>query len=505
MLQETAQRASFFRGVVNAPRTWAGVRRSRSLKAPHFQRGERSLRVSTLSKFGELLKSFRTKAGLKQQDVAKKAGLDRSILSRWESGDTQPRNRQSVLAVAMALNLDPYQTDQLLEAVGCQPESVLDIPGLNFRDPSLRALFREVAAVRDIDKPEWSAALEEAMRLMLAGARQFQTGAITGLIPKPILKTVPLTDEEKHIDDVLTSVLSRQVAPDATWQLLSALESGSLQWELRRRLAKALPILVEHDVEGTFRMVDILRMDYISERFHDDLRRRVIESLPILYPYDNERVLALLEPQPKDQIYTHIAIVEALHDIPQIPQEDIHRIQLALREHEYTEHVGVVEFLSGLLGLIRVGNTAEALAIMHNARDQDRIFRTCIMRTLPRLFDADAISALWLMNHFFRRAEGEYAEHINVRRPAVRALPKMISLLGSSIGEAILARIMIQQLAQDRDVIIRREVADKLPRLAMSHRDFGDQLADAFVVDSDVYIRRRAWSAKARATGGSGD
>jgi hypothetical protein len=245
-------------------------------------------------------------------------------------------------------------------------------------------------------------------------------------------------------------------------------------------------------------------MDYDPNRWHADLRRRVIESFPTLYPYDNERILALLEPRPQDQIYTHIAIVEALQDIPQIPQEDVYRIRLALREHEYTEHVGVIEFLSGLLDQIQAGNTAETLAVMNDARDQDRIFRTCIMRVLPRLFDTEAVNALWLMMYFYRRVEGEYAEHCNVRRPAAIALPKMISLLGSATEAATLAKTMVWQLSQNSESIMRRAVIDELPGLASADVDLAQQIVDQFILDTDPYVRRRAWGAKAYLAGSRG-
>jgi hypothetical protein len=109
-----------------------------------------------------------------------------------------------------------------------------------------------------------------------------------------------------------------------------------------------------------------------------------------------------------------------------------------------------------------------------------------------------AADALWLMLHLYRRAEGRIAEHRNVRRPAVIALPKLIALLDGSGEASILARMMIWEFAQDEEPIARRAVADELPTLLAARRAFGDQLAEDLLMDSDPYVRRRVWGVRAR-------
>jgi transcriptional regulator with XRE-family HTH domain len=455
---------------------------------------------SVRTEFGEILRRLRKSAGLLQRQVAEKAGMDPSVLSRLETGQYRPPDRSTVLGLARAMNLSLHQTDDLLAAAGHPPETVLDIPGLDLRDSSLRALFHEVAAVRAHGDPVWAAALEEAMRVMLAGARLVQTEAIVGLASPPPSEAPRLTVEEEAIDDHLTAVLASRGGSGVTARPLDALETGELSWELRRRMAEALPRLVELDAEGAFRMAAILRMDYDEKRWHSDVRRRVVEAVPALYVHDETRALALLEPRPQDQVYVHIATVEVLRAIPQIPHEDAQRILLALKQHEEPEHVGLIEFLMGLLDLIGEGKTAEALVVMQESRDRDRMFRTCIVRALPRLFDTQAVGALWLMLHFYRRAEGRYAEHVNVRRPAAMALPRLISLLDSTEA-GVLARVMIWQLAEDEEAIMRRAVADGLPDLMAHDPGFARQIVDHFVMDSDPYVRRRGWSAKTRLGG----
>jgi len=458
-----------------------------------------------MSDFGAVLRRLREQAGLKQKEVATAMGVPQPVLSRLETGNQSPRDRKTVIDLAAAMDLSPTQTDELLEAAGFQPQSLFDIPGLDLRDENLRALFYEVTAVQSEDDPAWSAGLIEAMRIMLKGARFMKTEAITGLVPAPPPEPSRLTAEEKETDTLLSTILAGEAEPGEIARLLSALESGSLPWELRRRMAEALPTLVQLDAETTFRLAAILRDDYDPLRWHTDARRRVVEAVPTLYAYDAEQGLALLAPRPQDQVYVHIAIAEALHDIKGIDPADVNRIRHTLTEQERPEHVGMIEFLSGLLDQIGEGNARSALEVMKAASGRHRIFRTCVMRTLSRLLDTEvAADALWLMLYFYRRTEGRIAEHRNVRRPAVIAFPKLISLLDDGGEVALLAKMMIWQFAQEEEAIARRAVADELPRLMASHRDFAQQLADDLLMDSDPYVRRRVWSVKARATGESG-
>jgi transcriptional regulator with XRE-family HTH domain len=459
-----------------------------------------------MADFGAALRRLREQIGLKQREVADAMDIPQPVLSRLETGNQSPRDRQTVIDLAAAMDLSPTQTDELLEAAGFQPQSLFDIPGLDLRDENLRALFYEVTAVQSEGDPTWAAGLIEAMRIMLKGARFMRTEAVSGLAPVPPPEPSRLSAEEKEADTLLSTILSGEVEAGEMARLLSALESGTLPWELRRRMSEALPTLVKLDADITFRLATILRGDYDPLRWHTDVRRRVVEAVPALYTHDPEQGLDLLEPRPQDQVYVHIAIAEALHDIEGIDPADADRIRHTLTEQEMAEHVGMIEFLTGLLYQIGEGNQRSALEVMKAASSRHRIFRTCVMRTLSRLLDTEVtVDALWLMLYLYRRTEGRIAEHRNVRRPAVMAFPKLISLLDREGEAALLARMMIWQFAQDEEAIARRAVADELPRLMTSHRDFADQLADDLLMDSDPYVRRRVWGAKARETGSSGD
>lgn len=58
--------------------------------------------------FGELLASVRGRAGLSQEELGARSGLDRTTISQLERGVTSPR-MESLIRIAGALGLDPAE------------------------------------------------------------------------------------------------------------------------------------------------------------------------------------------------------------------------------------------------------------------------------------------------------------------------------------------------------------------------------------------------------------
>jgi transcriptional regulator with XRE-family HTH domain len=53
------------------------------------------------------IKALREQAGLTQAELAEKANVDQSAVSRWEIGDTRPRRRQlPILAQALGVSVE---------------------------------------------------------------------------------------------------------------------------------------------------------------------------------------------------------------------------------------------------------------------------------------------------------------------------------------------------------------------------------------------------------------
>lgn len=53
--------------------------------------------------FGKNLQRLRREAEMKQEDVARKCGVDRATISKWESGEFSPR-ADKLVALARCLN-----------------------------------------------------------------------------------------------------------------------------------------------------------------------------------------------------------------------------------------------------------------------------------------------------------------------------------------------------------------------------------------------------------------
>ena len=58
-------------------------------------------------KFGEKLRKYRTKKGLTQTELAKKAGLGLNTISNYEGGKTYPQNREVYTILADILGVSP--------------------------------------------------------------------------------------------------------------------------------------------------------------------------------------------------------------------------------------------------------------------------------------------------------------------------------------------------------------------------------------------------------------
>ncbi len=72
--------------------------------------------LADLEAFGEILRAFRKRNGLTQQQVATGIGVHRNAISRWEQGDFLPENKRTVLELIRLLKLNALEARQFLEA-----------------------------------------------------------------------------------------------------------------------------------------------------------------------------------------------------------------------------------------------------------------------------------------------------------------------------------------------------------------------------------------------------
>ena len=112
--------------------------------------------------FGPLLRDYRVRLGLSQNQLARRAGIDPAYVNRLERSGPEggvPR-RRVVLGLAAALELGPVDRERLLIAAGLCPESIARLGGWDptlglvagvLADPRLsaddRADFRELLRI----------------------------------------------------------------------------------------------------------------------------------------------------------------------------------------------------------------------------------------------------------------------------------------------------------------------------------------------------------------------
>ncbi|MBI3969341.1 MAG: helix-turn-helix domain-containing protein [Chloroflexi bacterium] len=99
-------------------------------------------------RFAEELRARREDAGLSQNQLAKRVGLNSGYVSRLEAGARESPSREAVLALASALELGEPERDRLLAAAGYLPPSLAEI---DWADPTLGLV---IDILRDQRVPE---------------------------------------------------------------------------------------------------------------------------------------------------------------------------------------------------------------------------------------------------------------------------------------------------------------------------------------------------------------
>ncbi|MFN2203688.1 MAG: tetratricopeptide repeat protein [Caldilineaceae bacterium] len=93
-------------------------------------------------RFGALLRHYRTRQDVSQNQLAELIDLTPSNISRWEAAKRKPPDRATVLALGDALSLEPREINLLLAAAGYMQ---VEGGGIDFGDPLLRSLATTLA------------------------------------------------------------------------------------------------------------------------------------------------------------------------------------------------------------------------------------------------------------------------------------------------------------------------------------------------------------------------
>ncbi|MBC7252330.1 MAG: helix-turn-helix domain-containing protein, partial [Anaerolineae bacterium] len=443
--------------------------------------------------FGNLLREYRRRQGVSQKELAERIGYHPSYVNRLERGTRPPpRQYDTIHSMASALGLTQEETDTLLIAAGLEPLHPTHIPA-EVDTPRLRKIINALVSLHRTPgiAEEQIAYVEDTILLLLAGfSRALPTADwLPGLTPEP--SSVAAVDErEALLDDLLSTVISgsREYDVGHLFAILEEVVRGD-NWELKRRIAEALPALLQADLAHTLPLMLLLREDRPHPQWRTDIRRRVIEATPALYKLDPEAVPSLLHWRDGDEVYAALATLEALETIGD------KRLQEQLRDevlaHVPPDQEEAVRFYVELLTTTRT-TPDTALVLIEKAKDGERLTKMCITRCLARLLPTRPAEALSYMRYFLRRVGGVPVEHQNVRRPLSRDLPQIIAVLDGTHHTQ--AEEIIRALAQDEDVHIRRALSDALLTLAQSHPPLALDLIQSYLIhDPDRYVRERTW------------
>jgi transcriptional regulator with XRE-family HTH domain/3-methyladenine DNA glycosylase AlkC len=446
-----------------------------------------------MSTFGILLKSYRERAALSQNDLAVKVGLSGSTISRVESGTRAPLHRRSqVLALARVLELDQSETDALLSAADLAPSTAPEL-SLHPRDETLYRIAQELEALRADPHilPAQVRFVEESLLLVLRGARAALPGVDLAVVPSGAPSIRALSEEERYLDDLLGDCIADPSPQGSLPFTVLAAVARSPRWELKRRLAEALPALLEVDVARTVALMETLRVDPPDPEWRADIRRRVIEALPALWLVRPEAVAPLLRWQEGDEVYAGLAMLDALFEIgdPALAAQ----VRADLFAHARPRDGRALRIYAGILDRSTTDPDGAFAMVGAHREDEARLIRICVARALHRLLPTRPAETLKLMRSFLRREEGRPVEHQNVRRALARHPTGLIVLLDSPYDEAVLA--LLETLAADEDVHIRRAICDALPDVVDRSPEVALDLIERYLLqDRDHFIHERTWT-----------
>jgi HEAT repeat protein/transcriptional regulator with XRE-family HTH domain len=330
-----------------------------------------------------------------------------------------------------------------------------------------------------------------------------------------------LEDMLSAVDRLTGSILAGEISvgnyqPQFIVQTLDLLREGA-PWEIRRRIAEALPGISQLDAPGAEHLMETLRLDLDDIR-GADIRRRVVEALPALFcvsPRSLPTVLRLLRPRSGDDIYVALASIEAYGDIqlkikqllenasssqrsgeqpegetlPAILQrgyKDIAQAQRHLITHWEGTERECLQFSLALHNLLSAPDTL-LISLREGLQSPEKLIQYAAARYLERLLDSRPGETLDLYKLVL-----ENTRKRNVRRTIAKALPVLLQCLKeASLSTRARARAVIGNLATDPDLYIRRAVADHAMQIFYIDREFLLILLRQMQKESDQAIRHR--------------
>lgn len=296
-----------------------------------------------------------------------------------------------------------------------------------------------------------------------------------------------LEKEDYYIDEILGTLIAgtwKKLKIDPIEEFFATIKRLSKQsdYEMRRRVAEALPALYHIDLEKGKELFKIIRIDW-DDNWKSDNRRRAIESLCYLIENDKKFVKNNLHIIDGDEIFTIISLVEILDKYGEKTswegtENRFNELKNELIERKYSsDEIESISELWNILDSIRY-NPHQAINKFEDLKDSPNIYvQICIARNLNRLSERFPERILNLMGYFIHKDK-----HKNVRRPIAKenSIECLISLLQDRrISEK--AKEIIWKLVSDDDEIIRLATFDKVEKILDVNNEFGKRILEHIV------------------------
>ncbi len=289
------------------------------------------------------------------------------------------------------------------------------------------------------------------------------------------------------IDDILGKMISHKVTSFIKVEPISVFFSAlkriciTGEYRQRRRIAEALPVLIEIDFKKTEELMNILRSD-IDTKWRTDIRRRTIEGLPQLLNRDPLIVKKFLEIQEDDEIYTLIAIVEIIHLLKKDEEGPIllNKVKAFAMKNYGKKETDSLDFLVTLLDLIDK-NLQDVIEEMEQSKNSNNLFiQICVARHIPSIANNFPRKFLEFSKYFIQGTQDK-----NVRRPIAKenCISRLLKLLKNPKYN-IEVKDVIWSLLKDDDEIIRITTFDKIDEIFDIDRDFAKKI-DEYLINNE--------------------
>ena len=309
-----------------------------------------------------------------------------------------------------------------------------------------------------------------------------------------------------RLDIIINELLAedwQKTKIDSTSELFKMIKSNCEKddYNIKRKIAEALPSLYKINFNYSKEIVQILRKDWDEIKWKSDNRRRTIESLSSCIEQDKEFVKEQLNIVDGDEIYTIIAIVETLSfwkaKVDEKEGVDIFdKLIIEMKDYSYSsDEINSINEIWTLLNVIN-SDPEKAIIDFNALKDSENIFiQITIARNLINFCQNYPEKVLELMQYFL-----SVKEKRNLRRPIAKenSLSCLISLMLKS-NYADTAKRIIWNLMTDNDLIIRQTAFDRMERILQIDNEFGLQILDQIrsqEKDNDILKRAAIISSK---------